>query len=324
MARKKRNDILDRMVARVSVRGALLHPVTLYLGSACIVLFLAIGGWEKYGNRIIDHQSMALTPEKIQLTLQPAWIKTDLKRLVLGDVGHPAYVAPSVMDVALIPEAVTALRSVGWIENIDRVEKTKSGLEIDLTYRQPVAMVELSRITVKGFKQPRPVMLHVDRSGILMGRGLSNRPEDFLLVSIDQPMYMDQLKAWSKWQDARVQSAAAISAVVKDIWKPMGLYRLMTWRDQSNASDRRIPFQFWTKMGQKTGVKVIWGNAPGDELPGEALAAVKIEALKAYVAKNGRFDAMSDRTLDLRSGNAVVLGEHQQAQRKLRFGSLAR
>lgn len=324
MARKKRNDILDRMMAKLSLRGALLHPATLYLGSSAIVLFLAISCWEKYSDRIVDADAMMLTHEKIKMTTQPTWIRSDLKQLVLGNADAPAYAAPSIMDTSLIPQTVASLRSVGWIETIDRVQKSKSGLQIDLTYRQPVAVVEVSRTTVKGFKQAKPVMLHIDRTGTLMGRGLSNRAGDFLLISIAQPMYMDQLIAWSQWQDVRVQKAAAISDAVRDLWKPMGLYRLMTWRSQSNASDRRIPFQFWTNMGDKTGVRIIWGNAPGEELPGEAAAEVKIEALKAYVAKNGRFDAMKDRTLDLRSGNAIVVGDHQHAKRNLLNRSFAR
>lgn len=318
MARKKRNDLLDRMIAKFSLRGLLLHPATLYLGSAVIVLMLAIGCWERYSHRIIDADAMTLTADKIRLTAQPAWVRSDLKQMVLGTAEDPDRTLPSIMDTALVPQTAATLKSVGWIETINRIQKSKSGLDIDLTYRQPVAMVEISPTTVKGFQPTQSVLLHVDRTATLMGRGLSNRPEDFLLISIDQPMYMDQLIAWSKWQDPRIQSAAAISDVVKDVWRPMGLYRLMTWRDQSSASDRRIPFQFWTKLGQKTGVKIIWGNAPGEELPGEATAAVKLQAMVDYVAKEGRFDKMTDRTLDLRSGNAVVLGDHQHAKRAVK------
>jgi len=135
MARRKRNDILDRMMAKLSLRGALLHPATLFLGSSAILLFLAIGAWEKYGDRIIDADAMRLTPEKIRLTDQPIWVRTDLKQLVLGNTEDPAYVGPSIMDTSLIAETVASLRSVGWIENINRAEKSKSGLEIDLTYR---------------------------------------------------------------------------------------------------------------------------------------------------------------------------------------------
>jgi len=326
MARKKRNDILDRMMAKLSLRGALLHPATLYLGSSALVLCLAIGCWEKYGDRIIDQHAMTLTPEKIHLTQQPAWVRGDLKQLVLGDATQPEYVAPSIMDTSLIPQTVSSLRSVGWIENIDRVQKSKSGLEIDLTYRQPVAVVEIIDTAQKGWKKIKPQLLHIDRTATLMGGGFTNPAEDFLRISIHQPMYMDQLIAWSQWQDTRVQSAAAISEAVKDVWKPMGLYRLMTWRTRSNASDRRIPFQFWTMTGQRTGVKIIWGNAPGSELPGEASTAEKIEAMRAYVAKHGRFDddKMTDRTLDVRSGTAVVLGDHQHAKRALRGSTFGR
>ena len=326
MARKRRNDILDRLMAKLSLRGALLHPATLYLGSSALVLFLAIGCWQRYGHRVTDQAAMTLTPEKIHLTAQPTWSRTDLKQVVLGDTAHRAYVAPSIMDTTLVPRTVSALRSVGWIENIDRVQKSKSGLEIDLTYRQPVAVVEIIAAAEKGRKRAKPQFLHIDRTATLMGGGFTNPAEDFLRISIHQPMYMDQLIAWSSWQDSRIQAAAAISDAVKDVWKPLGLYRLMTWRDRSNASDRRIPFQLWTKMGQPRGVKIIWGNAPGLELPGEASAAQKIEAMRAYVAKHGRFDDdnMTDRTLDLRSGAAVVLGDHQHANRSLHRRSFAR
>ncbi len=326
MARKRRNDILDRLMAKLSLRGALLHPATLYLCSSALVLFLAIGCWQRYGHRIIDHEAMALTPEKIHLPAQPTWSRTDLRQLVLGDTADPAYVAPSIMDSTLVPQTVSALRSVGWIEQIDRVEKSKAGLEIDLTYRQPVAVVEITGAAQKGRLKPKPQLLHIDRTATLMGGGVANSAEDFLRISIHQPMYMDQLIAWSQWQDVRIQQAAAICDAVKDDWKPMGLYRLMTWRDRSNASDRRIPFQFWTNMGQRTGVRIIWGNAPGFELPGEAAPPQKIEALRAYVAKHGRFDddKMSDRTLDVRSGAAVLLGDHQHAKRSLHHRSLPR
>lgn len=317
MARKKRNDLLDRMIAKFSLRGFLLHPATLYLSSAVVVLMLAIGCWERYRHRIIDADAMTLTAEKIRLSPQPPWVRTDLKRMVLGTAEDPAQRPPSIMDTALVPQTAATLKSVGWIETIDRIQKSKTGLDIDLTYRQPVAIVEISPTTVKGFQPTKPVLLHVDRTATLMGRGLSSRPQEYLLISVDQPMYTDQLIAWSKWQDPRIQSAAAISNVVKDVWRPMGLYRLMTWRDRSSAADRRIPFQFWTKMGQKTGVKIIWGNAPGEELRGEATASAKLQAMAAYVAKHGRFDKMSDRTIDLRSGNAVVLGDHQHANRSV-------
>ena len=326
MARKRRDDILDRLMAKLSLRGALLHPATLYLGSSALVLLLAIGCWQRYGHRIIDQDAMALTPDKIHLTTPPTWSRTDLKRLVLGDPARPEYVAPSIMESTLVPQTVSALRSVGWIENIDRVEKSKSGLEIDLTYRHPVAVVEVTGAAQKGRNKTKSQLFHIDRTATLMGSGFANPVEDLLRISIHQPMYMDQLIAWSQWQDVRIQGAAAISDAVRDVWKPMGLYRLMTWRDRSNASDRRIPFQLWTEMGQRKGVRIIWGNPPGSELPGEASTAQKIQAMRAYVAKHGRFDAaeMSDRTLDLRSGTAVVLGDHQHARRPAHLRAFAR
>lgn len=317
MARKRRrDDILDRMIAKFSLRGMLLHPATLFLCAIAIVLTTAIFSWERYKTRILPPQEFLLTESNVELTPQPLWSDLDLKQVVLGDTRAKEYQPKSVMDAAIVGETADALKSIGFIENIDRIEKSKAGLKVDLTYRQPVGMVEINSMTMPKakFKDLAPVNLHVDRHGVLMGGRLSERRGDHLLISIANPMYMDQLLTWSQWQDSRVQDAAKIADLLRDQWKALGLFRLTTYRSRASALDRRIPYQLWTEPGRQYRVHLIWGNPPGEELANEAPAATKIVALQKYVQANGPFNQMTDRIVDVRSGSVIVVGDYDRAE----------
>ena len=320
MARKRRrDDILDRMIASFSIRGTLLHPATLFLLATVLIVGTAIISWDRYKNRILPPERYQLTVDNLHVSPQPAWTSPDLHMMIVGDQNDRNYQPKSIMDTALVPTVANTLKSVGWIETIDSIKKSKTGLDVDLTYRRPVGMVEINAKTVApaAFKGKKAVNLHVDRQGVVMAGPHSERPGDHLLISIGNPMYMDQLLPWSQWQDVRVQGAAKIGEVLHDRWKQLGFYRLTTFRSRSNASDQRIPFQLWTQPGRKYRVHLIWGNPPGEEMANEASAAEKIIALEQYVKANGTFDQMTDRVVDVRSGSVVVLGDYNNAKNEL-------
>jgi len=317
MARKRRrDDILDRMIASFSFRRTLLHPAMLFLAATVLIIGTAIFSWERYKNRILPPARYQLTSENLQVSPQPAWTSPDLQTMILGDQRDQDYRPKSIMDTALVPTVANTLQSVGWIENIDSIRKSKHGLDVQLTYRRPVGMVEINSMTIapSAFKGKKAVNLHVDRQGVVMGGPHSEQPGDHLLISIGNPMYMDQLLPWSQWQDVRVQGAARIGEVLQDRWKALGFYRLTTFRSRANATDQRIPFQLWTEPGRKYRVHLIWGNPPGQELANEASAADKILAMEQYVQANGPFHQMTDRIVDVRTGSVVVLGEYNNAK----------
>jgi hypothetical protein len=317
MARKRRrDDILDRMIASFSFRGALLHPATLFLVATVLIIGTSIISWERYKNRILPPEQYQLTAENLQVSPQPAWTSPDVRTMILGDQRGQDYQPKSIMDTALVPAVASTLKSVGWIENIDGIQKSKHGLDVQLTYRRPVGMVEINAMTVSPaeFKGKKAVNLHIDRQGVVMAGPHSEQPGDHLLISIGNPMNMDQLLSWSQWQDVRVQGAAKISDALQDRWKALGFFRLTTFRSRANATDQRIPFQLWTEPGRKYRVHLIWGNPPGQELANEASAAEKIQAMEQYVQANGPFHQMTDRVVDVRSGSVVVLGDYNNAK----------
>lgn len=317
MARKRRrDDILDRVIASFSLRGTLLHPATLFLLATVLIVGTAIFSWERYKNRILPPERYQLTADNLQLSPQPSWTSPDLQMMILGDQRDQDYQPRSIMDTALVPTVANALQSVGWVEKIDQIRKSKNGLDVELTYRHPVGMVEINATTMPpaSFKGKKAVNLHIDRQGVVMAGPHSERPGDHLLISIGNPMYMEQLLSWSQWQDVRVQGAAKIGEALQGRWKQLGFYRLTTFRSRANAHDQRIPFQLWTEPGRKYRVHLIWGNPPGEEMANEASAAEKLLAIEQYVQANGTFDQMTDRVVDVRSGSVVVLGDYNNAK----------
>ena len=314
--RRRRDDILDRMIARFSLRGTLLHPATLFLVATVLIIGTAIFSWERYKNRILPPAHYQLTSDNLQITPQPSWTSPDLRSMIVGDQRQQDYQPRSIMDTDLVPDLANALNSVGWIENIDKIQKSRHGLDVQLTFRQPVGMVEINSMTMpkSSVKDLKPVNLHIDRQGVLMDGPLSEQPGDHLLISIGNPQYMDQLLPWSRWQDARVQGAAKIGEAFQGRWKQLGFYRLTTFRSRASATDQRIPFQLWTEPGRKYRVHLIWGNPPGEEMANEASAVQKILAIEQYVQANGPFHQMTDRVVDVRSGSVVVLGDYKNAK----------
>jgi len=149
MARKRRrDDILDRMIASFSLRGTLLHPAMLFLVATVLIIGTAIFSWERYKNRILPPEQYQLTSNNLQISPQPNWTSPDLRAMILGDEREQNYQPKSIMDAALVPAVANSLQSIGWIENIDNIQKSKHGLDVQLTYRRPVGMVEINSMTL--------------------------------------------------------------------------------------------------------------------------------------------------------------------------------
>jgi len=162
--RRRRDDILDRMIASFSLRGTLLHPAMLFLVAAVLIIGTAIFSWDRYKNRILPPENFQLTSDNLEITPQPSWTSPDLRNMIIGDQRSEGYQPRSIMDTALVPDLANALNSVGWIENIDKIQKSRHGIDVDLTYRRPVGMVEINSMTMpkSAFKDLKPVNLDLD------------------------------------------------------------------------------------------------------------------------------------------------------------------
>ena len=122
------------------------------------------------------------------------------------------------------------------------------------------------------------------------------------------PQHLRHIYQWTQWPDARVSEAAAISEVLIRDWQATGLSRIISFRMFKDADDRTIPFELWTDEGMNAAT-VIWGNSPGTEIQNEASWDMKLAALQNYIQQNGQLDKLSERIIDLRSGQAIVVGK---------------
>ncbi|WP_148618659.1 hypothetical protein [Mariniblastus fucicola] len=288
----------------------LFHPATLFVLFNVGLAATAVWCWGRYQNKIVDPALTQLSAEKIEINTPPAWTKTDIKEAILTSTGQPR----SLLEPSLISDAVATCQTIGWIEQVREMKKTREGLKVDLLYRQPIAVVELHSKTVPDWKQEAK-LIPVDRTGVIMPQKLALagtvQPKIFIYHSDETqkhaPQHLRHIYRWTQWPDERVKGAAAISEVLIGDWQMLGLSRIISWRLFANADDRTIPFELWTEEGENAAT-VIWGNAPGLELENEAPWDQKVAALNNYVQQKGPLNKLSVRIIDLRSGQAVEVG----------------
>jgi len=282
MARRN-EDLLDRLINNFSLRGTLLHPGTLFV--------LVTGP-------------------------APEWAKIDLKRLLLEVPAGQA--APNIMDTDVVSRTAATLQSVGWIANVNQVRKSAEGLDIDVRYRIPVGIVELNHTTVPGWDRNKTAqVMPVDSSGTVMPADIVQHVEP-PRISVFNPQSLNLLRPWTVWRDPRVVDAAAIMNQIGLRAQQLGVYRVMTMRSSRQMSASQIPFELWPEHG----TKVIWGNAPGKEVAGEASAEVKLDALVRFVSQHGSIEHMPDRRVDLRSGKVVITKDAHVAEKGNMFSDL--
>ena len=319
MARRN-EDILDRLLGGFSLRGIALHPATLLVVATMIMIGGAIFLWERHQAKIVNLEEFRLTEEKIQLTTPPVWASDNLKQLVISGSNandqQPVDNNASLLDTQLVARTADLMKSVGYVERVKRIHKSKTGLEIDIIYREPIALVELSQHTFP-YEWPqkfhgKDILLPVDRLGVVMpeslGEGLE-LPRIMVVYPVAAPSKFENLVTWADWPDDRIKDAAAISALFGKSADTIGLARVMTRRKPDQQGVGQISYELWPDSG----AQVIWGNAPGKEIEGEAKAQAKFSALEEFVLKYGALDRQNAKRVDVRTGVVVLAKDAKTA-----------
>ncbi len=283
-----------------SWRYVVLHPALWFMLATVGMISGAIQLWPAHYQTLVDLPEYQLSEQKIQVDTPPAWVDVDLKQEILGNLQQDA----SLLDNQLVPSAVATCKSWPWVEKINRVEKVADGLDVELQYRQPIGLVEIS--TSSGQQV-------IDRHGVLMDPRTMDTisSEKLVRISVSRPL-PGQQKIWAVWQDHRVIDAAKIGSINGADWGKLGCYRIVSW-DPPGSQSNKNPFEIWPRTAN--GIKIVWGSAPGKEKTGEASADQKLEAVRLYLAQAGQEnDANRGRKIDVRSGSAVLVDDLQTAQ----------
>ncbi|MEX0824858.1 MAG: hypothetical protein WD119_01765, partial [Pirellulaceae bacterium] len=256
--------LLPRMlasVARAPAALALLWPTLLVVGG-----YLA---WHQWGAEHVGRQFFSLEQSQIVLTEQPDYIRSDISEKVFATTGLSEL---SLLDSQATARVAQAYATHPWISKVVRVcKKTGGKLEIQVQYRQPVAMVLFysDHPEVKGWAYDP-----IDAEGLVLPQEDFEQADTRKYLIIRIPNVYSTGTPGFPFGDSRVAAAARVAAVLADFRERFELSEI---RLASSAGNDPLHPAF--ELVTQSGKTIIWGSAPGDEQAGERSALAKIKTL---------------------------------------------
>lgn len=301
MATAKSNRYFDGF----SIRYLLLHPAIWFLAMTCLVVLSSIRLWEQHRDRIVDRDHDSLTAESVRINLPPKIYSTDL----LAELQARVFNKASLSDRELVPLTAEYLGSVPWIKQINRIEKSSAGLEIDLNYRIPVALIEVaSQIAAVADAEGT-----VFDTSLLVSIDNIDKQTELLRISMPQVMLTNSTVQQTRPTDQRVEHACRLCEFLLPILTELELYRVVTYDLPNQKPDSRPPqLELWTRNG----TRVVWGSSPGHERPHESSHELKLAALREFISTNGsltQFAARDESKIDVSMGTPQVVAAKRVA-----------
>lgn len=231
------------------------------------------------------------------------WVPANLTERVLSDAGVPEEV--SLLDESLAPRIAAAFAAQPWVAGVETVRISRHhGIEVRLTYRVPVLMVET---------QGGGGMYPVDRDGILLPPA-DFTPDDIAefpkLRGIESPPTGGSGSAWGNpvvLAGARLAEVLTPDGDLERYWRRFQLSAIEPAQEEAG-----VPVTF--ELATAAGSRIIWGRPPGeDEL--EPSVEQKLGRLESYFAGQGGSDSpQSRRRIDIRHFDAIEVISLEGAQ----------
>ncbi len=257
-------------------RIAAVAIVVLLSGSVCMAV------WRHVREHVMSAEQYQVHPEHITLSPPPpAWIRPDpgsdraedrIKSEVLRDLERLGPL--SVLDVALTVKLAEAFSAHPWVARVERVSKRfPAGIDVQLVYRVPVAMVEL---------HDGSGVLPVDEQAVLLP------DRDFTVAEAERYPLVAEIYTQppashgKRWADAAVLGGAQIAAALGSDWHQLGITRILP----VERKPARSGFEYTYALLTASGTRIDWGRAPGTDMPGEVPPREKIAQLKRYQTQN--------------------------------------
>ncbi len=289
MAAKKRKESEPIAAGETLASGAAgFVGATVILAGLIVVAFFA---WKHWARPALNPTLYQLTPDNVQIPPAPPWIRSDIKAEVFRD---GSLAEASALETDLTPRIAQAFEMHPWVAEVTRVSKqAPAHVVVDLTYRQPVAWVEVPEGM---FGQPEQGALPIDGKSVLLPQADFTKDDLGLFIRIDVENLSMSGPTGTVWGDPRVAGAAAIASVIGEHWRELGLYEIKALADYSQSNTpARTRYELCTPNSKR----LNWGSAPGQEPPGEPPAATKLRLLREYVERRGPLDADKILGLDL-------------------------
>ena len=262
-----------------------------------LALFIAASfyAYKKFGLEIAGRSDQQVSLENVVLVPeQPEWVKSSLKEQIIGQYELDKLLLD---DEELVEQFAAAFELDSHVEEVVRIEKRVNRIRVEVTYRVPVAMVEV-KVDEQRFVFP------VDRSAVVMQTNDFDEADlgEFLRLVSDYSK--PKGNSGTPWGDPIITAGAAIANSLNDIaWKAMGLYRIYSIAE--NDGSNRL---YYVNLKNDENIRVLWGNPPGEEVSSEASVAEKVTNLEAFFKENSTLSVSSETAeIDLRSKDGVVV-----------------
>lgn len=239
----------------------------LVLISVGVLGFAALESWKQYGASHAHFETYTVDPQGFEITPPPPWVRATIKSDVMR-LGSLERV--SLLEAGTSRRVAQAFELHPWVQKVQRVSKHyPASIHVDLTYRRPVAVVEVER-------GDQPGLLPVDRDGILLP------PEDFstaqvkALPRIAVGQTFPAGAVGTSWGDDRVTAAAAIAEVLCDDWSHVPLFQIAALPAVPGSASRSTDFEIVARDGRR----FDWGTASAPDGSKQTLAEKRTQLLK--------------------------------------------
>ena len=269
-------------------------------GGLFIIVLLGAGGhllWRHQAAGVARHPQYQLTPETVQITPPPAWIRSDIKSEALRDAGLPGNLSLLEDWDTLVARTRQAFEFHPWVASVQRItRRPPNSLQIELEYRRPIASVEASG--------PGGIsLLPIDAAAVRLPEADLTDAERRYLPRISS--VVGRPLVGHAWEDPRVVGGVKLTAALYDVWRQLRLVEIIPSPHPLVQGDSRF---YSYEIVTSGGTRVVWGAAPGDEQSaGESPLATKRQRLLDYAAGSGRLDAIDGpASVDVRKTLVVV------------------
>lgn len=268
MAMRSHDEDENRPIKRL-IRKLIGAPAALAFIWPMLLLAGGFLAWNRWGADYLGEKYFGLDPTLIQITEPPEYIRNDLVTNVYQDMGLDAV---SLLEPQAAAKIASAFSSNHWVRRVNSVRKLPGGVvDVRVEYRQPVAMV---RVISRHPEVHGSGFFVVDGEGVLLPTKHAFSSADTRnFIHIEVPAVYPTGILGTPFGEARVESAAKLAEALAPLRSKLRIAAISVPND-----DRTNPVP-QLELTTQDGVRVFWGSPPGSEIPGEAPAAAKLEAL---------------------------------------------
>ncbi len=252
------------------------------------------GVWNRVAPSIIHRPPYLLSAQRITVSPPPEWITADVRAEVIRNTGLDGRL--STLDDSFMSVVEDGFVLHPWIAKVERISKLyPDGVHVEVTYRKPVAVVEMS--------SPQGMLLvPVDHQAVHLP------PDDVPEV---HRRYLPRIQnvverppVGQRWDDPRVTGAAELAVRLADDWEKLSLVDILpSTRPEILDQHRYYVYDLMTRGG----TRIVWGAAPAQAPPGEDNFEAKLERLRSCVAELGPLDTVrSPAVVDVRNQLSVT------------------